>query len=112
VVVDYLMGLDNPYAAAEHLKKVLKQIKSVAAAAEREAIDVRLAEAQLAAGNSRTASKSFARLSQEAVEPEVRGRALVGLVRAERERGRGQTSQLALERLRQEFPALVSQATD
>jgi outer membrane protein assembly factor BamD (BamD/ComL family) len=73
-------------------------------------LELRLGDAQVAAGEPKAACKSYQRLADEAALPEIRGKALVGLVRAERERGHEAQAAAALERLRAEFPDLAAEA--
>jgi len=102
-LADYLVAAGNPAGAAERLKRGLRQ----APAERRDALELRLAGIQLDAGELRPASKLYERLAQSE-RAEVRGAALVGLVRAERERGRDKQAASALARLSAEFPELAA----
>jgi len=106
-VTRFLMDLDNPHAAVEFLRRTLRKLKG--ASPERvQDVELHLAEAQLAAGTPKAASKSFTRLSKEASTEELRGRALVGLVRAEQARGRHDLAEQAFNELVADFPTLAS----
>jgi len=105
----YLLGLDNPDGAAELLRGALKIVKK-SDPGETELLELEIAEATLAGERASSAAKTLRRLS-ESGDPEIRGRALVGLVRAERERGRDDKAEEALAVLREEFPDKVSEVT-
>ena len=105
------MALGNPQAAVSHLRRSLKAMKTGDRHC-RQAVELSLAEVLLDSGSARAAAKSFARLAEEAGEPDARGRALLGLVRAESERGRAAEAELAMQRVRQEFPDLVAGLPD
>jgi thioredoxin-like negative regulator of GroEL len=96
----YLVLTGNPGRASDLLRRALKS----APPGKADALALGLAEAQLGAGEARAASAAFARLADAEGPPEIRARALEGLVRAERERGRAEEAALALARLAAEFP--------
>ncbi len=108
IVADYLTAAGNAPGAVTHLQKSLKALKRSEPTA-REALEMHLGNSQVAAGEWKTACKTYQRLADQAVQPEIRGKALVGLVRAERERGREAQAAAALERLRTEFPGLAEE---
>ena len=105
-VADYLTEAGNSAGAASHLQKSLKALKR-SEPVVRDPLELRLGDAQAAAGEWKAACKTYQRLADQAEQPEIRGKALVGLVRAERERGREAQAAAALERLRAEFPGLA-----
>lgn len=98
-VAAYLAGAGNPLGASEALKRCLRTLDR-SEPARVQAIEVALAEQQLAAGHVRAAVKAFEDLAGTAIGWDVRRRALAGLVRAERERGREEKASEWLERLR------------
>ena len=106
VVADYLTGAGNPAGAADRLRRSLDALGDSDPAA-RDSLELRVGEAQVAAGEPKAACKTFERLAERAGGPETRGRALAGLVRAERLRGREARAEAALARLREEFPGLA-----
>ena len=106
-VTRFLMDLDNPEAAVSFLRRALRKVKG-GTAEQIQDIELLLAESQLAAGSPKPASKSFTRLSKEASTDELRGRALVGLVRAEQARGRHDLAEQAFNELVADFPSLAS----
>jgi len=108
VVADYLTAVGNAPGAVAHLQKTLKALKR-AEPAVRNALELHLGDALAAAGEWKAACKTYQRLADQAVQPEIRGKALVGLVRAERKRGRAAQAAAALERLRTEFPGLAEE---
>jgi thioredoxin-like negative regulator of GroEL len=108
-VADYLVAVGNAEAAVDHLRDSLKDMKK-ADPVVREAMELRLCEAQVASGLLKSACKSLSRLVDEAGNDEIRGKALVGLVQVERERGRDDEAAAALERLRAEHPELAATA--
>jgi thioredoxin-like negative regulator of GroEL len=107
-VAAYLLEVGNPDEAVKLLRRAAKLSKGVDEAGLEE-LELALAEAQLSCGHAAGAAKEFERLADGATCPESRGRALVGLVRAERERGREEQAFAALTRLRREFPELAEQ---
>ncbi len=100
VIGSYLLAAGNPTRAAEALRRGLKDLGGPA----RQPLELRLAEALLAAEEFKPAAETFARLASGGGDPELLGSALAGLVRAERGRGRTAAAGQALERLRLEFP--------
>jgi thioredoxin-like negative regulator of GroEL len=104
----YMLEVGNPDEAVKFLRKATKLARGAERAALEE-LELMLAEAMLSCGRAGPAAKEFARLADSATGPESRGRALVGLVRAERERGREAQAAEALARLREEFPELAEQ---
>ena len=105
----FLRDVGNEGGAAKLLRGALKTAKKNGST-EVEPIELDLALALLGDGQTGTAVKTFERLSVSAADSELRGRALLGLVRAERERGREGKARQALERLREEYPQLASSA--
>ena len=103
----YLTRVGNPAGAADLLRKSLKKLPA-GAAGGRDIVTLLLAEARLAAGESRNAAKLFSRLADEAALPEERARALAGLARAERARGRDAQARAALQRLEESYPQLAA----
>lgn len=106
---EFLSAVGNDGGAAKLLRSALKTAKKNGST-ELESIELDLALALLADGQVGAAVKTMERLSVSAVGSEVRGRALVGLVRAERERGHEKKAEQALARLRDEYPQLASSA--
>ncbi len=106
-VADYLTAAGNAPGAVGHLQKTLKALKR-SEPAVRDALELHLGDAQAGGGELKAACKTYQRLADRAGQPEIRGKALVGLVRAERERGREAQAAAALERLRAEFPGLAA----
>jgi len=106
---DYLEAAGNAAGAANLLEEALKALKK-AEPAVRDLLELRLGAAQFAAGELKSACKTYQRLADRAGPAEIRGKALFGLVRAERERGRETQAAAALERLRAEFPELAAAA--
>jgi thioredoxin-like negative regulator of GroEL len=104
----YMLEVGNPDRAVELLRKASKLSRG-AERAEMEELELMLAEALLSCGRAAAAAKELERLAESATCAAARGRALVGLVRAERERGRSERADLTLARLRQEFPELAEQ---
>jgi len=109
VVADYLEGAGNGAGAAAHLERALKALRN-AEPAVRERLELRLGDAQAADGEWKAACKTYEGLADGAGQPEIRGKALAGLARAERERGREDRAAAAQERLRAEFPELAEEA--
>jgi len=107
-VAAYMLEVGNPDQAVVLLRKASKLSRG-AERAEMEELELMLAEALLSCGRAAAAAKELERLAETATCAEARGRALVGLVRAERERGREEQAELTLARLRQEFPELADQ---
>ncbi len=103
----FLADVGNEGGAAKLLRGALKVAKKSGSAAV-EPIELDLALALLGDGQTGAAVKTFERLSVSAADGEMRGRALLGLVRAERERGREAKARQALERLREEYPQLAA----
>ena len=108
-VAGYLEAAGNAPGAIDHLQKSLKALRR-AEPVVREPLELRLGDAQVAAGELKAACKSYQRLADQATEAEIRCRALVGLVRTERERGREAQAAAALERLRADCPDLAADA--
>jgi thioredoxin-like negative regulator of GroEL len=104
----YMLEIGNPERAVELLRKATKLSKG-AEAIELEELELMLAESMLSCGRAGAAAKELERLAGSATCASSRGRALVGLVRAEQERGRDEQAGEALARLRQEFPELAEQ---
>ncbi len=105
-VGQYLLAAGNPEDAADHLARALKGLPANAAA-PRETVELALADADLQRGRSKPAAAAFARLSQSGSSREIKARALAGLWRAEKERGREAEAQSALDNLRRGYPDLA-----
>jgi thioredoxin-like negative regulator of GroEL len=106
-VASYLLQNGNLERTETLLRRVVKLSK--ADRSRREDYTLRLAEVWLAQERTGAAAKEFSRLSTEAESLDLQGRALVDLVRAERQRGRDSEAERALSRLREEFPELSKQ---
>ncbi len=104
---NYLVEVRGYVQAVDLLRKAL-ELSEDATSERREGLELRLAEAQLAADEPRAAADRFERIAREAKAPGIRGRALEGLVRAQRARGRKADAARALEQLRREFPDLAA----
>ncbi len=104
----YLLQAGNPSGAASLLKKAMKIIGG-RQAPNRESVELRLAEAQLAQGDSKPAAQVFERLYNGSSDPSVRGRALMGLVLALRKRGSPEAADRALALLKEQYPVLASE---
>lgn len=107
-VADYLMQVGNAGRACDFLRSALKASHGETA----ESIELDLAAALLADDRAGAAIKIMKRLSASATTEGNRGKALVALVRAERERGKTAKADEALAQLREEFPDLVSTVED
>lgn len=105
---DYLVAIGNPEGAIDLLEDALRDSRR-APDADKAPLEVRLGEAELATGSEKKACKLFtlARDHAAADDEKILGRALVGLVRAERERGREEEAAAAMELLREKFPDLA-----
>ena len=101
--------MGNEGGAAKLLRGALKTAKK-SGSSEVEPIELDLALALLGDGQAGAAAKTFERLSVSATDGDVRGQALLGLVRAERERGHEAKAGQALDRLREEYPQLATSA--
>jgi thioredoxin-like negative regulator of GroEL len=108
MTADYLVRSGNPRRA---IALVRRAMKGDATPRQSEELGLILAEAQLGDGDAKGAAAGFSRLADGASEPEVRGRALEGLVRALRERGRDGEADSTLELLRDEFPERAERLT-
>jgi thioredoxin-like negative regulator of GroEL len=104
----YMLEVGNSDEAVTLLRKASKLAKG-AEAVELEELELMFAETLLSCGRTGAAAKELERLAESATCAASRGRALVGLVRAERERRREEQAEQALTRLRQEFPELAAQ---
>lgn len=105
-VASYLVAAGNPSGAVDILRRALK---TAGKSAQGETLALRIAQAQLEDGEIKAACAGFQKLADGATEQEVRGEALVGLEQAQRERGRTDEADAAMERLRQEFPDLAGE---
>jgi thioredoxin-like negative regulator of GroEL len=108
-LADYYLSVGNGDAAMGHLRASLKALKG-AGAEVREPLELRLAEAQVASGSLKAACKTYTKLADGAEVEEVRGKALLGLARVERERGNEDEAGATLDRLRAEYPDLAESA--
>jgi len=107
-VASYFIQADNADGAVDVLRRALK----AAGSSERsQTLAVQLAETQLEAGDAKAASSGFKRLVDDATDEELRGRALFGLLEAQRERGRDEDADQTLLRLQSEYPELAAQVT-
>ncbi len=103
---DYLAGLEQPRRAATLLEDGLER----AEAERRPELELRAGELLLGADDARAAARWFERAAEEApAEDPLAGRALAGLVRAERARGRDRAARKTLEELRRRFPELAAE---
>ena len=91
----YLLEAGNGSDAKKLLEKSLKK----APAAEREALELDLARAELAVGDSKKAAERFAALAESGSSREVKAAALEGLASAEEQRGRAGAALMARDRL-------------
>jgi len=107
MVGSLLLRVGNPEEAVALMRKAVKAQKKADPAARRRT-ELLLAEAQLASGKLGPAMASFEKLSESAENKEVAGRALQGLVKAQREKGDAAAAEASLERLRREFPELAA----
>lgn len=108
-IADYFTAVGNAEGAVTQVRACLKSMKA-ANRAERDAMELCLGETQCAAGSFKAACKTLSRLADEAETSETRGKALLALVRAERERGREDAAAQAVTRLRAEHPELATTA--
>jgi len=92
----YLLAAGNGSDAKPLLEKALKK----APAAEREALEMDLARAELAVGDSKKAAKRFAALAESGSSREVKAAALEGLASAEEQHGHAGAALMARERLK------------
>lgn len=107
-VASFLQGVGNDLRATEVLKRALKMMRN-ADPADVERIELKLARSHLGTGEAAAAAKILERLSSEGANDTIRGRALQGLVIAQRMRGRDADSDAALERLRHDYPAMAEE---
>lgn len=105
----YLLGAGNPRGAVDLLSRVLKRTKDHDSAAAGEGTELLLAEARLAVGEAKAAATAFEHIASRTADAGTRGRALAGLVRAERQRGREAQAQQSLELLGRESPGLAAE---
>lgn len=100
----FLLDVGNAERAEEVLEDTLKAAKG----ADMEfvaRIEMKLGEAQIAAGHARQAMKTYAAACEHTpAESAAHADALAGLVRAARERGDEKAAKAALEELRKNFP--------
>jgi thioredoxin-like negative regulator of GroEL len=105
----YLLEAGNASGAVELLRRALKSAKQPA---ESELLALRLAQAQLEEGDLKAAAGGFEKLAAGDGDRELQGEALLGLERAQRERGRDEEAAAARQRLRSEFPELATKLDD
>jgi thioredoxin-like negative regulator of GroEL len=103
---DYLLDAGNEDRAARLLQSALKAAKKSEPGAA-EGIELDLARAFVAEGRIGAAVKTFERLSESGSTAEIRGHALLYLIKAERERGRDEKAIEAYDRLAAEYPELA-----
>jgi thioredoxin-like negative regulator of GroEL len=108
-LADYFQEIGNADAAVDHLRASLKSLKNADPAA-RDPLELRLCQAQVAAGSIKSACKSYARLAESAAEKEIRGQALLGLAQAETERGNEALAGEAIDRLKSDYPEVAATA--
>lgn len=96
----FLLAAGNPQGALERARRALKK----AGGAAREPLELLLADAQLASGDAKAAAAVYTRLADGATAPAVKGRALAGLYRAEKERGHQKEADAVRARLERDFP--------
>ncbi len=87
-------------ATASDAKRLLAKALRKAPAAERESIELDLARAELAVGDSKRAAKRFADLAESGSSREVKAAALEGLAAAEEQHGHAGAALMARERLK------------
>jgi thioredoxin-like negative regulator of GroEL len=104
----FLEEVDNPRGAVDLLRQAAKSAREQGDGEPAESIELELGRAMLSAEMTGAAAKVLRRLSDDAATDEVRGEALLELVRAERARERNAKADQALARLRSEFPELAS----
>jgi thioredoxin-like negative regulator of GroEL len=92
----YLLGAGNGAGARKPLEKALKK----APAGEREALELDLARAELAAGDAKKAATRFTALADNGSTRDVKAAALQGLAEAEEQRGRADAAVAARERIK------------
>ncbi len=103
----YLIQVGNDRGAGDYLRQALKAVQGDDSL--REELELMQAETWLVQGRSGAAAKAFDRLSTQASTRERQGRALLGLIRAERDRGKNGPADQALERLKTDFAELTDQ---
>ena len=109
-VAAYLLAAGNPSEASRLYRKVLKKLEDDSPS-RREPLELRLAEAQLAADELKPAAATFERLSTSAAERRNRRLALEGLARVQRKKGGDEAAAATLERLRSEYPDVAAEVT-
>jgi len=97
-IANYLTSVGNAGGAVDLLRVAVKKLGN-AEPTVREPLELRLGQAHLDAESPKAAAKIFRRLADTSESDEIRGQALVGLVRAERARGRDAQADEALKRL-------------
>ena len=103
---EFLLEVGGYPRALKICKKALRRAKGDAALTAR--LSLALGEAQLGDGQARAATRTFSELLEDLPgTDQARGRALLGLVRSERERGRDDEADAALQQLREDFPDLA-----
>jgi thioredoxin-like negative regulator of GroEL len=109
-VASYLVRIGNTSGAVSVLRRYLEQLqaKSEVNYHQVEIVELRLAGSLVADGRSDQAVMILNRLSISAASSNVQGRALYGLVHAQRARGEILKADRALQRLKKEFPELVA----
>jgi thioredoxin-like negative regulator of GroEL len=107
-VADYLLRSRNAAGASKLLRRALKRLKA-APAGTVDRVRTKLGEAMLADGRAAAACKEFTRVAESTDDGKTRGRALAGVVRAERALGREERASAALERLRDDHPELAKE---
>ncbi len=109
-VASYLVRIGNTSGAVSVLRRYLEQLQAGSDVNRNqvEVVELRLAGSLVADGRSDQAVTILYRLSTSAASSHVQGRALYGLVRAQRARGEILKADRALQRLKKEFPELAS----
>jgi thioredoxin-like negative regulator of GroEL len=108
-MADYLSAVGNAPGAIDRLRTAIKKNRN-AGAAVLDRLELRLGQAHLDADEPKAACKIFGKLADDAEDRATRGHALVGLVRAERARGRDEEADRALARLRKDYPDIADES--
>lgn len=98
-----LLAVGNAPQAQKVLRRAIKAARDGDSGVG-DGLRLQLAEALLAGGEARAAAAEFEKLSRTSASGDLKARAIEGLARAERARGREAAARKALERLRREFP--------
>ncbi|MCP3979209.1 MAG: thioredoxin fold domain-containing protein [bacterium] len=107
----YLVDVDNPLLAVDLLRKAAKKAKTLPAA-ERERIELWIADTRCVADGPKAAQSGFQKLADRASDAEVKGLALAGLARVWAERGKQEQADELRARVENEFPDAASENTE